>query len=427
MRVGIVGGGIAGLTVAWLLGEAHEPVVFEARSRIGGNIRSIHVQLDGHEVSLELGTQDISPGLFPAHRRLLRELGFTARQFRPIPSSLSISRADRRAFLATAHETDGVWGRRPVLGPAARALDLFLEQASKWEEEDVDWTVPLAELVEPLPVPARLKRNVLYARTAALFCCSIDQARELSARGAAAFYVGGSGDPGWDQLAPGLEAAAWALAAATPRLTLRVGTEIRRVRREHGLYELTDSGGRTHLVDRVVLAVPAYAALAMLESLAGSGRVRDVLAAFPYVDTSYALHLDPVYMPRDRRHWSTSNLIVDGEWCESCEWYRPVHGPDVFKSLVAHRAEPPGVCLYRAGFRHLFLSPGAVRAQRRLTAFQGRGGLYFAGNHFDWVASQESAVTTALGVVRDLAPESPRLSLLAAAAGGPGSGGSPVP
>ena len=37
MKVGIIGGGIAGLAAAWLLDEEHEVTLFEKRDRLGGH------------------------------------------------------------------------------------------------------------------------------------------------------------------------------------------------------------------------------------------------------------------------------------------------------------------------------------------------------------------------------------------------------
>ncbi|WP_018656861.1 FAD-dependent oxidoreductase [Actinomadura flavalba] len=413
MRVGIAGGGIAGLTVAWLLGEEHECVLLEARSRVGGSARSFPVRLGGETVAVELGSQDISAEMFPRHRRLLSLLGYTAADVRRIPASLSLTRDGERVPSLVTPAGEGA--DRPSatrLGPAWDAVNLFLDRAAEWHDRDVDWCVPLAELVEPLPVSDALKRDVLYARPASLFCCDLEEAKELSARAAIAFYVGESADPPWEQLAPGLESLAWALAADTPRLRVRTGAALERVRRTEGRYELTDSTGVSHLVDEVVFAVPPPVARDLVAPLAGTAALCEVLGSFAYVDTAYALHLDPAYMPADERHWATTNLSVHDGWCESCDWYGPVHGVDVFKSQIAHREVLPDQVLCRADFRHLMITPGAVRAQRRLAGLQGRGGLHFAGNHTNWVASQESAVTSAIDVAGRIAPDAPRMTRL---------------
>ncbi|HUD71401.1 MAG TPA: NAD(P)-binding protein, partial [Dongiaceae bacterium] len=74
-RVGIVGGGMAGVALGWLLDGARDVVLLEARDTLGGNIRSEPVTLDGTEVVVDLGAQYFHPGPYPLYTALLRRLG----------------------------------------------------------------------------------------------------------------------------------------------------------------------------------------------------------------------------------------------------------------------------------------------------------------------------------------------------------------
>ena len=47
-RVGIIGGGMAGVSLAWLLNGAVDVVLLEGRASLGGNVQSVAVELDGH-------------------------------------------------------------------------------------------------------------------------------------------------------------------------------------------------------------------------------------------------------------------------------------------------------------------------------------------------------------------------------------------
>ncbi|MEV4091790.1 FAD-dependent oxidoreductase [Streptosporangium saharense] len=413
MRVGIVGAGLSGLTLAWLLDGSCETVVLESRDRVGGTMRSVRIRADGGEATLDLGAQDISPDLFPTHRRLLELLGYGDERFVDLPASLTVLKAGRREpLLVSPHTPEPTWPRDERLGPAWRAVGTFLERATEWDRQDVGWERPLADLVEPLPVSEEIKRDVLYARPAFLFCCGLEQAMTLSARAAVAFYVSASGEPRWQQLLPGLESTAWALAANAPTARIRTAAGVRQVRRVDGRYELLDTAGERHVVDELVLAVPPWEAARLLGPLAGTHEVRDVLARFEPVDTTYALHLDPAYLPENRAHWSTSTFHVHDGWSESTDWFGPSRGVEVFKSQLTHRDRLPDQVVLREDYRHLLITPAAVRAQRRLDALQGRGGLHLAGQYTTWVSSQESAVRSAVAVARRLAPRSARLAAL---------------
>lgn len=79
----VVGGGIAGLTVAWRLQQAGRSVVlFEASDRVGGAIRTLDV--DG--VLLEQGPQSLR-GAGPATGALVRDLGLSGQVVPASPAS----------------------------------------------------------------------------------------------------------------------------------------------------------------------------------------------------------------------------------------------------------------------------------------------------------------------------------------------------
>ena len=74
-RVAVIGGGLAGVSTAWLL-ESEVPVdLFEAREVLGGNVRTLEVDYEGHPVVMDLGAQYFHPTVYPTYQRLLDQLG----------------------------------------------------------------------------------------------------------------------------------------------------------------------------------------------------------------------------------------------------------------------------------------------------------------------------------------------------------------
>ena len=56
-KVGIVGGGMAGVSLAWLLNGQRDVVLLEDRDTVGGNVLTIDVDVDGrsYPVDVEIG------------------------------------------------------------------------------------------------------------------------------------------------------------------------------------------------------------------------------------------------------------------------------------------------------------------------------------------------------------------------------------
>ncbi|ASU77503.1 hypothetical protein CDG81_03350 [Actinopolyspora erythraea] len=141
LRVGIVGAGMAGLTLAWLIDGPHEPVVFERGRRIGGNARSVAARVGGRPVWFDLGTQEVSAEDYPLNTRLMRLHGFEDEDFVEVPASRTVlHEGEEVPLLVGPHGPDPGWPRTKVLGRHWDRLAEFLARAQEWESTGRDWT-----------------------------------------------------------------------------------------------------------------------------------------------------------------------------------------------------------------------------------------------------------------------------------------------
>ena len=74
-RVGIVGGGLAGVSCAWLLDRVADVVLFESRAELGGHAQTIPVVAGDEEIQVDVGAQFVARGPHPTYMRLLEVLG----------------------------------------------------------------------------------------------------------------------------------------------------------------------------------------------------------------------------------------------------------------------------------------------------------------------------------------------------------------
>ncbi|WP_206781975.1 FAD-dependent oxidoreductase [Bailinhaonella thermotolerans] len=421
VRVGIIGAGISGLVTAWLLDGHHEVLVLEERERVGGNLRSVSVRLPAGELNVDLGVHSFSRGLFPAHTRLLELLGLVGDHVAEVPMSLTLRRAGTSdPLLVTPHSRDADAPGRQVLGPAWEAVGAMLERGAKWREEGLSWGEPYASLVEPLPVPETIKRDVLYAWPAALFSCSLDQMREMSARAVLEFYLEPAEPPPgeavrWQNLRGGAESLAWALAAGAKTTDVRTNAGPERLRRAGEGFELDDRAGGRHRVDHLVFATPPDITRELLAQLAGTESLREALSAFTYAPIVVGAHTDASWMPPRREQWSTDNVLVTEDAAVSTRWCGPAHGLRVFTTRLPAGPLPMRGVLAQSSFRQMRPTPAAMLARDRLTRFQGAGNVHLAGAYTQGVDSQENAVRSGIRAAADLVPaDSPRLTGLTA-------------
>jgi predicted NAD/FAD-binding protein len=74
MRIAVIGGGISGLSAAWMLSQQHEVTVFEAERQPGGHSRTIQFRLDDRDYSIDVGFIVWNDRTYPLFMELLRLL-----------------------------------------------------------------------------------------------------------------------------------------------------------------------------------------------------------------------------------------------------------------------------------------------------------------------------------------------------------------
>jgi predicted NAD/FAD-binding protein len=414
-RVVIGGGGVAGVSLAWLLNGVHDVVLLEAGPHLGGHAHTVTVPVGSRRVPLDLGAQYFGPGSHPTYWRLVTDVLKVPTV--PAPMNLTVSRRGQARPALVSPDRNRVW---PLVDPrywgALVALAAFTEAGRALEAAN-DWTTTAEEFVERLPAVRAVKDEVIYPLAGAMFGFSVPQVKQMSARAVVAFVIRGLGDGflapyDYHNAVDGLGAVVRALHTGLDTVTTHVGAPAVRLSREGTTWRVTDGAGRVHEADHVVLAAPPYAAAPLVRQLGGGAALGATLDRFRYLPARVAIHRDPAYLPADRGHWSGFNVLADGDHCEPSMWFGAFRDVDVCKSWVSHRAAPPRDVLAQVDFLHAHETPDYARAQTALAARQGEGNLWFAGTHVTDVSSQESALISALRVARRLAPGSANLARL---------------
>lgn len=431
-RVGIVGGGLAGVSCAWLLDGVADSVLFESRAALGGHAHTIAVSVGSQEIQVDVGAQFFAPGTHPTYTKLLGILGLESAEHpdddETVAADMSITVTEGLGepprFMSPSKSR--LW---PALVPWNRpALAPFLvfALAARRFSKDGDWSVSLEDWLNGLAVPPAQREGLLLPLVAALTGCSIEQARALSARSAIFFIAKALPqnllDPiRYNNSLLGLEGNVEYLAAQCHDLTAHLGSPVVSVEREGDGYRIGNEAGTAADVDVVVFAAPPYVVRPLLPDIPDLDGVAPVLDAFEYFPTEIAIHRDPVYMPPRRRFWSAYNADHTGGYCEGSVWYgalRPAAAGQaplsLFKSWATARAQAPQEEIFRRAFRHPYVTPAFIDAQRQLAPYQGHGGVWFAGSYTREVDSQETALTSAMSVVQQIEPGAPNLLALLA-------------
>jgi predicted NAD/FAD-binding protein len=421
--VGIVGAGMAGVSLAWLLDGQRDVVLIEGGDAIGGNVQSVTVNVGGRDVVVDAGAQYFHPGPYPLYTALLTQLGIYPPASAVPPQS--------HAFTATITVADAaetvprfvspvfpgrIW---PLLAPwnfaGVVAFAVGFGAARLREQAEGSWTTTLEEWLPTLGLTREQWEGMLLPWAASLFSGSIEQARTLSARSAMVFAAKALSQNPFDPIVyyvlnQGMAEALRRMVAQCSTLQVLTGASVRRVANDpQGGFRIHRSSGPPIRVDDLVLACSRDSTLNLLQGLQGMEQRHTTLGGIEFHDARLALHTDPVYVQPELRFWSFLNCRRQGEHCEASMWMAPVL-TDVplfirarlWKSWVTRRDQQPAEVLHEARFRHMLPTATTIRAQEALRPLQGQYGVWLAGGYLHPYDAQETAFMSAIEVARGL-------------------------
>jgi predicted NAD/FAD-binding protein len=414
VRIAIVGGGISGLSAAWLLSRSHDVTVFEAEPRLGGHTATVDVRLDGRDYAIDTGFIVFNDRTYPGFIRLLDELGVASQ-----PTEMSFSVSHEAADLEYAGSNlDTLFAqRRNLLRPAywcmlRDILRFNREAATDLETGALTAGTTLGDYLDAKRYSADFRDWYLVPMGAAIW--------SSGTRGMAAFpleffvrffrnhgLLSIDDRPQWRTIVGGSRSYLAPLTRAF-RDRIHGADPVTRVERLADGVRVRTAAGVSADFDHAVLACHSDQALALLD--APSHAEREVLGAIPYRANDVVLHTDTRVLPRRRRAWSSWNYRVrpGGEELPVLSYdmniLQRIDSPHTFcVTLNDTAAIDPARILGRYSYSHPVFTVEGTRAQQRWSDVNGAQRTWFCGAwwangfHEDGVQSAVR-VASALGV-----------------------------
>jgi len=429
LRVAVIGGGIAGLSAAWLLSSRHEVVLIEADPRLGGHANTVEAPGRNGSTPVDTGFIVYNEPNYPNFTALLAHLGAPSLN---ADMALSVS-LDDGAFEYSSYGALGIFAQKRNLFSARfwgmlRDVTRFYRHGPK---DLASLEAPLTSLeayLEEKGYCQAFRDDHLLPQAAAIWSTPVKEIGEYPAAALIRFFLNHGmmsifGRGAWRTVAGGSRAYVDKLAAEF-RGETRKGVRVAGVRRDPQGVELRFAGGVRERFDEVVIATHADTALSLLDD--ATGEERRLLAPFRYSRNLAVLHTDAALMPKRRRAWTSWNHIgrrdAPGEGCVTY-WMNRLQSlkdcEDLFVTLNPTKPIAPEAVLKTEIYAHPLFDAPAIAAQRGLWNLQGLRRTWFCGSYFGHGFHEDAlqaglAVAEQLGGVRrpwTVAEESGRIHL----------------
>lgn len=406
-RIAVVGGGVAGLTAAYLLQRKYEVDLFERSDWLGGNAYT-YTSAAGQDVDIAVAA--FGKAGYPLFYELLAQLGVKTRMCLSAYMSFRDLDTGRGVYITPRPMGLFAQGFR-LLGPkqmgAIRRLFKGVKHARRLLHAGELDGLSLEQGLEKVP---ELSDNARIMFSSALCLLSSMSAQEVLAA-PATFFIHKL-DVHHDVISPKAVTSvravrgrtrAYVQALAEP-LGERAHTSagVRRIIRREGSVSLTLENGEQHQFDKLVLACNADQALALLDE--PSADEKKLLGAWTYKDGRMVLHRDYRSFPKWHLMQAYTFLYTlrDGVFDTSVNGalrYEPgVHRKcDLISSQHPNFEISPELVEFETVLRTPVFDASSCATIDQLPSLNGVHGTYYCGSHFGH-GLHEDAIASAVQV-----------------------------
>lgn len=299
-RIAVIGGGIAGMSAAYLLSRNHVVWLFEKESRLGGHTHTHAVETSRGVLPIDTGFIVHNDRTYPNLVRLFRELG-VERQ----PSDMSFGVSCRETGLEySTRGLNGFFGARNWL--RFRQYRLLAEilrfnrEARDLLRDPANSEIKLGDYLRARGFGGDFARYYLNPMASAVWSTSLDEIEDFPAFTLIRFFdnhglLGLTTQAQWYVLKGGSSSYIAPLTAPYNR-RIRLGAQIESVTRRPGSVQIAFAAHPPEQFDEVVFACHAPQALALLKG--ATPLESSILGLFRTSRNEAVLHTDSRLLPR---------------------------------------------------------------------------------------------------------------------------------
>lgn len=411
-RIAIVGSGIAGLTTAWHLRHDHEVVIYEANDYLGGHTATKDVQIGGRSYAIDTGFIVFNDWTYPNFIALLTELGVEWQW-----SNMSFSlRCERSGLEYNGTSINSLFAqRRNLVNP--RFLQMIVD-ILRFNRDcrslllDAAHSDTLGHYLQREGYSRAFIEQYIVPMGRAIWSATGSGMLNFPARFFVDFFdrhgfLNIDDRPVWRTVRGGSREYVRKMAQIfinEGRVTHRVGTPVKQIRRHVDHVDILDAGGELDHFNYVFMACHSDQALAMLE--APTDVEREILGAFPYQPNEAILHTDVRVLPRKplaRAAWNYHLRNPDTE--RVCLTYdmnvlQSIDSSTRFLVTLNREDIDPAQIIGRYAYDHPVYTPAAVRAQACRSEVSGHQRSFYCGAYWRY-GFHEDGVVSALWALED--------------------------
>tara|TARA_A100001388_G_scaffold275382_1_gene260815 strand:- start:2245 stop:3516 length:1272 start_codon:yes stop_codon:yes gene_type:complete len=318
MKFAVVGSGISGLSMALILSQDHEVILYEVDDRFGGHSNTIEVNYNDKKISVDTGFIVFNKLNYP---NLLKLFKFLSVNYQDSDMSLSIDH-QKNNIEWSGQDIKTIFAKKKYFGNfkflfAVLQILIFnfhvkyilnyknIENISlkEWLKKKFYsksflelYLIPMAGAIWSMPQKDIMNYPVRslfeFFNNHKLLHGKKDRPKWLTVSGGSINYV--------NKIINFLR--------ANPRVKLLKNNGVKKIKRKNGFIKITDNKGNTSEVDHIIFSQNPSKVVNILSDI--QKNELDILGKFKANKNTAYLHSDESIMPKTKKIWSSWNIFV---------------------------------------------------------------------------------------------------------------------
>jgi predicted NAD/FAD-binding protein len=396
MKIAIIGSGISGVGLAWLLNNHHQITVFEKNSYVGGHANTVEIDYPLGEKTKKIA---VDTGFIVYNFRTYHHLKkfFEHLKVGVKESVMSFGVSCDDGFEYSGASLGGLFAdKKNLLKPKfwRMLFDIFRFnfRATKLVLDQKVSPITLSQFVEELGLGEYFKKYYLFPMAAAIWSCPMELMKNYPAQQFLRFFYNHGlltvfNQPTWYTVDGGSrEYLKKATINFSDKIRLNCGAK-KISPQKNGKIILSDSTGENHEFDQIVFACHADEALEIItkSDLVQNEIFNEILGKFKYSKNVAILHHDSSQMPKNKAAWASWVYLHNNKikQVSLTYWMNNLQNIDkkfpLFVTLNPKEKIAPNLVFGEYIYHHPIFDLDAIEAQKKLDKIQGKNNLWFCG------------------------------------------------
>lgn len=409
MRIAIIGAGISGLGVSYLLAPIHDITIYEKNDYAGGHSRTVDAPGLNKPIPVDTGFIVFNNWNYPNLLGFFKTLDVPYQK-----SDMSFGVSINDGWLEYA--SGGMLAQRRNflrLSYWRMIADILRFNKKSLAYLDKDPSITLGQCLDELKMGDWFRRYYILAMGASIWSCPVESMMEFPARTFVQFFknhglLSINNRPQWYTVTGGSREYVKKIVGTFPD-KIRLATAASKVTAlSDGKINVENDHGQQETYDRVIFACHADEAMEILKN--PTPVQKSVIGAFRYQENKVILHGDTSFMPKRKKCWASwvylsENRDDKGSAVSLSYWMNNLQNLDPDYPLIVTLnpgRRPDHDLVYD---EHIFMHPifdtAAIEAQAKIPGMQGQNNIWFCGAYQRY-GFHEDGLLSAVNVAKSM-------------------------